>query len=73
MSSLTTGWSETTFVAGTVHLGAFLHALCVCRTIVCAQWIVNVLWLSSPTAKVLREVVQVGATSPNLHGSGQWR
>jgi hypothetical protein len=47
MSSLTTRWSETTFVAAAVHLGALLHAPCVCRTIVCAQWVGNMLWLSS--------------------------
>ena len=47
MSSLTTRWSEATFVAAAVHLGAFLHAQCVCRTIVCAQWVGNMLWLSS--------------------------
>jgi hypothetical protein len=41
------GVSETTFVAATVHFGAFLHAPCVCRTIVCDQGVVNMLWLSS--------------------------
>ena len=61
MSSLTTRWSEATFIAAAVLLGAFLHAPCVCRTIVCAflhapcvcrtivcaQWVGNMLWLSS--------------------------